>query len=256
MKTMAEDITDLTEDEDEESQGKGKKKPKKEKKEKEPKPPKEKKEKPEKKPKDGKKSSGMWMIVLILILIVVLAIAIVVLSLFFDLFGARNLANDILAEPLMSTIVWLDPEFSSIEEGLTVAAEEREKALDDREAELDTREEELEARKAEANELETRLERRSVALDRREQQLNVFENALPVFRREMTEQEINNMTSLSRTYAQMSPEAAAGILAELPEPNHVASILYFMSERNAASILAAMDVEYAAQLTEILLGVR
>jgi len=51
----------------------------------------------------------------------------------------------------------------------------------------------------------------------------------------------------------MAPEAAAVILAELRDPQNVAVILYYMSERSAAAILSALEPEFAAKITEILL---
>ena len=61
------------------------------------------------------------------------------------------------------------------------------------------------------------------------------------------------MQSLSRSYAQIAPAAAADILIKLKDEQHVAAILYFMSERNAAAILSAMESEFAARITDILL---
>jgi flagellar motility protein MotE (MotC chaperone) len=51
----------------------------------------------------------------------------------------------------------------------------------------------------------------------------------------------------------MSPDAAAERLVRLYDPRDVAAILYFMAERSAASILAAMEPGYAANITEIML---
>ena len=67
----------------------------------------------------------------------------------------------------------------------------------------------------------------------------------------MTEQEMEDMLSLSTTFTNMSPDTAATILVHLYDPRDVASILYFMRERNSAAILAEMDVRYAANITEI-----
>jgi len=92
-------------------------------------------------------------------------------------------------------------------------------------------------------------------LDSREAQIiAMYERTVPLHRREpMTEEEIDDMVSLSRTFTQMSPEDAAAILVQLYDPRDVAAILYFMSERNAGAILATMSERYAAEITEILL---
>ena len=46
----------------------------------------------------------------------------------------------------------------------------------------------------------------------------------------------------------------AEILAELHSLEDAASILYFMTERRAGAILAAMNAELAARITEVLMG--
>jgi flagellar motility protein MotE (MotC chaperone) len=104
---------------------------------------------------------------------------------------------------------------------------------------------------------EEQLDRRSIGLDRREAALNQAAEVAPRPddpRRELTEQELADIQSVSRTYAQMPPETAAEILMELYEMHDVARILFHMTERNVAAILAALEVEYAARVTEMLLG--
>jgi len=82
----------------------------------------------------------------------------------------------------------------------------------------------------------------------------MYERTVPLYRRpDITDQELEDMISLSRTFTQMSPETAAVILVQLYDPRDVASLLYYMGERNAAAILAVMDISYAAEITEILL---
>ena len=81
----------------------------------------------------------------------------------------------------------------------------------------------------------------------------MYERTVPLYRREMTEEELEDMMSISTLYTQMAPEAAAARLVRLYDPRDVAAILYFMGERNAAAIMSVMTVEYAAEITEILL---
>ena len=78
-------------------------------------------------------------------------------------------------------------------------------------------------------------------------------SAAPLFHRAMSDQELADIQSLSRSYAQMDPGIAAGILVELKDEQHVATILYHMVERNAAAILSVMEPAFAARITEILL---
>jgi len=244
------DITDLTDEEAPASEGKPKTK-----KGKEPKEPKPSKsviddgDKPGKKEK-GKKKKGKLLIIALLILVILIA-GFVYVELTFNLLGTRDMVRDLF----LDVVVWLDPEFRAVDDELKNNNDERVAKLDEREEALDKRDEEITQRESDAITRETQLDRRSTALDLREQQQEQSQDVnVPLFRRDMTEEQLADLQSLSRSYSQMSPEAAAEILVELFNPNDVATILYFMNERNAASILAEMDVDFAARLTEILLG--
>jgi len=246
------ETTDLTEEEGAAggTADKGKQKASKAEKAPKEKKPKGKKEKGEK----GEKGGGAGSIILIMILVLVILIGGFSAALFFDVFSAREIMADVITEPLLDVIIWLDPGFSSIRQRLVTEEETQERRLDERKEELDRREEEIELLENAFGTLEEQLERRAFDLDRREEQIiAMYERTIPIYRREMTEQETEDMNSLSRTYTQMAPETAASILVELYDPRDVAAILYFMGERNAGSILAAMDVNYAANITEILL---
>jgi len=124
---------------------------------------------------------------------------------------------------------------------------ERELLAEMRHEDLDLWEAELWARRAE--------------LDNRENQLFVFqdeviarENRLrPIFRQPMSAQDIEDLQSLSETYSQMAPEAAAAILAAMGDLQSAAAILHTMEERNAAAILAEMAPQLAANITQIIL---
>jgi len=253
---MAEEITDLTEDEEEsESTEKPEKKakPKKEKKpkEKKEKGEKKKREKPEKIPGEKKKSI---MLPLLLILIPLLLIGCAVAAIIMNLFNARGMVNEVLSDPLFRFSVWLNPDYTSVEQELQAMVDERTEQVEQREQYADTRFEEIEQREEAANTREQLLDRRAAAIERREDELTqMYQMTVPLYRRDMTEQEIADMESLVRTFAQMSPEDAAEILIEMAEPRDVAAILYFMVERNAAAIMAVMERDYAAELTEILL---
>ena len=260
---MAEEATDLTEGEEPGGKEKRIKRPAKEKKEPEPREPQAppaKDEKPGKKgkgdkgKKGGKKKGSKVWVILIIILVLLVLIAAFCAAVYFNLFGFGDIILEPVGEWLFGIMVWIDPEFSSVDKELSARGDERNAALDEREHGLDTREAELAAREEAANTREKQNDRRATALDRREDLLNIREDTdTPLFRRDLTEQELADVASLSRTYAQMSPETAAEILAGLYEPMDIASILYFMAERNAATILAAMEVEMAVIITDILL---
>jgi len=271
------DITDLTGDIGDNSKGKGKKnqnngkdknkdknKNKDKKKGKEPEhtslPPANG-EKPGKKgkAKGEKKKGGKLKLILIAVPVVVIAGFVAMLA--FNLFGVRSIVGSAVKEPVISAVVWLDPEFKSVDDELQSKSDrldaqfgERETQLSTREAGIAEQEAELNERKTSLDTFEAQLERRSASLDKRAEQMNQTNGtAAPIYRRDLTEQELTDMQSLSRSYAQINPATAADILTKLKDEQHVASIIYFMSERNAAAILAAMEIEFAARITDILL---
>jgi len=249
---MDDDVTDLTEDEEEPtpaSNGKTKK----EKAPKPEKPPKAKKEPKAPKEKDESKS-GAAGIVLIMILIVILLIGGFGAVLFFDLFSSRQIVGDVVNDPLIRVVTWLDPRFNTIEQQLVTDAETQAKRHAERTEELDLREDNIEILENDIATREQLLERRALELDNREAQIiAMYERTVPIHRREMTDEELEDMISLSRTFSRMAPEDAARILRQLYDPRDVAALLYYMSERNSAAILSTMDERYAAELTEILL---
>jgi len=271
---MAEEITDLTGDENSDVKKNGKKKPTKEKAPKAPPGPVTDGDKPgekEQAKKAGEKatsaSSGdkgkaekkksKLLLTLLLIFIPLFLIAVCVVALILNVFDVRYMVGGLVREPLLRAVVWFDPGFSSLEGELRDESDERAEELDAREEELNTRDKELAEREEEVETGEQQLDRRTAALDRRETALNEqareLDAAIPTHQRQMTDEEIADMLSLSRTFSQMPPETAAEILTEIENLNDVATILYFMVERNAAAILASMEVELAAELTEILL---
>lgn len=285
---MAVDFTDLTDDEggipsSDNKKGKRPKEPKpskapKVKKLKVPKEPKPKKGKPTDSTTVGEKQGGRFL--LLMVVLVLLISGTIAGSVVFNFFGFR----DMLRNTLVNAVITLDPEFAGIEYNLR----QRERRLDTWEQNLLQLEEmiaqlegdlvntailpppseytnfaelitgfvgEIIRIEQQLATRETQLDRRSASLDRREESMDTREaERLPLFRRNLTAQEIEDITSLARTYTQMSPEAAAGILSEVNDLQHVATILFFMTERHAGAILAAMEAELAAEITEILLG--
>lgn len=253
---MAEEITDLTDDgEPAEEAGKGKKKAKAPK---EPKAAKEGKdpaaakgEKKAKKEKGG--SAGGVIIIMILILLILLGGFGAVLYL--DMFDARMIVAEVVTEPLLDVIIWLDPGYSTIRQRLRNEEEMQERRFAERTENLDTREENILFHEELLDSREQQVQRRALDLDRREEQITaMFERTVPLFRRpDMTEQDLEDMMQISAFYTQMAPEAAAARLIRLYDPRDAAGILYYMAERSAAAILAEMEPSFAAELTEILL---
>ena len=267
------DITDLTADEDA-AAGKAKQSKKKEKKENKPAQPgngdnkaatADKKDGKKDKKKGGAAKKKGGLLKLILILIPVIIVAAFVAALILDLYDMRGIVSGFISKPVTAAIVWLDPEYSSVKKTLVQTSntrrEELEKEYQDRKTELDYRERdleslrlELEGREAAAVDNEKQLDKRAAALDKREANIGIAESvAPPIYLRELSEQELSALQSLSRAYASMEAEAAATILAELHEPESAAVIIFHMSERKAAAILAVMDPDLAARITELLM---
>lgn len=267
-----EEVTDLTEEEGEES---GKKKKRRRRKEKKPKDAegaegaegtegsdgaddgesdkkgKDKKVKSLKTPKEKKPSSGLG-IVLVMLLIALLLAGSVGAALYFDMFSARMFTADFIREPLLDFIVWLDPSFNTVNERLLDEAQARYNQLDEWEEQLKERESDVLQRENNADTRELILDRRSVELDRQEASVReMYDRTTPLYRRDMTEEELEDFISYATTFTRMSPDAAAEILYRIHTTQDVASILYYMSERNRSSILAAFHPDFAAEITNI-----
>jgi len=204
------------------------------------------------------KTEGIKLQLILIIVFAILIAGFVFEELTFNFLGTRDITRDLF----IKGAIWIDPELSTMQEVLQEQSDERQAALDEREKEIEEREAEVEeqttildAREAALDTRTAQLDRRAAEQDKRQEELDLKEDWLtPLYRRDMTEQELADMISLSRTYSQMAPESASAILVELFDPHDVAAILYFMTERNAAPILAAMTTDYAARITEILLN--
>jgi flagellar motility protein MotE (MotC chaperone) len=199
----------------------------------------------------------------ILISIMVLLVAGFAALLASNLFEVRDIVGGIVKNPILSVLAWFEPEFRSIEDEFSAKFNEREagliereNGLDKREAGIVERENELDSLKTSLDKQESQLDRRSVSLDRREEQMDQTSDGKgPVYRQIVSEQDLADMQSLGRSYAQMAPETAAAILTELKDEQYVAAIIYYMAERNAAAILAVMEPAFAARITELLIWV-
>jgi len=254
-KVADEEVTDLTEDGSSGTAGKGKQKAAKT-----PKAPKDEsgsasaKDKKSKTKDKADKGSSTAGVIIIMILVLLILLGGFGAALYFDMFDARIIIAEVITEPMLDIIIWLDPAYNSISQRLRVEAEMQERRFAERTADLDEREELIAFYEDLISNRELQVERRALDLDRREEQiLAMYERTIPLFRRDMTDQEREDMISLAQTYTQMAPDTAATILARLYDPRDAAAILYYMSERNAGSILSEMEASLAAELTEILL---
>jgi len=242
-----EEVTDLNEDGSSGAGDKGKKKAK------EPKAPKEPKEKKQKGPKEGKsKGGGSGGIIIIMILVLLILIGGFGAALYLDMFSAREIVAELITEPLLGIVIWLDPGYLSIEQRLQSEEEKMAKEFAERSAKLEEREANIALMESVINTREIQIERRDAEQNRREEQLlAMYERTIPLYRREFSEEMTADMNSLVRTYTNLAPDVASSILLRLYDIRDVASILWFMSERDAALILAEFTPEYAAEITEI-----
>ena len=232
------DFADLTAEEEsnteEKSNGRAAREPRSRRAPKEPKAPKVKMSRKERKALGIKKKRGKLKVILIILLILLVA-GFVAEEVYFNWLGTRDM--------LIEAVLKLDPDVRARDASVRI-----------REAQLKEKEEAFEARERAVSSREAQNERLRSELDRRDADLRDKElRATPLYRRPMSEDDLAEMVSLSRSYSQMSPESAMAILVEFDRAEDVAAILFYMTERNAAAILAEMDPEYAAQITNILL---
>lgn len=177
-----------------------------------------------------KKKGKAFRIILPLILILII-IGTLVVAVLYNLFSFRDI--------LFDTVYSLDPEYRAVE---SIKA-----GLDLREQELDKKEERILKSEQRLNGLEEKLNERDKELDRRE-----IEN-IPIYLRPMTDEDLESMKSISRVYSEMAPEDAAEILASLYSVEDMTAILYYMSEKKSAEILAVIDRGLAVEITDMLI---
>ena len=213
----------------------------------------------------GKKEKGILFKVLVIVIPVLLVSAFVFEELSYNKLGLREKASDILT----SAAIWVDPQHDSARRTLRLRKEE----LDRREADIAAREERqladyearlstlserkaaLDEREDELDAADVKIEQRTEALDKREQDMNDLTlDKTPIYKRALTEQEITDLKNLSSTFAAMAPDSAAEILVRMYDPGDVAVIIYYMSSKNAAAVMSAMDPAYAANLTQLLIS--
>ena len=181
-------------------------------------------------PKKRKKRGKLILFLLLFLFIVALGVG-GYFALNFNIWGIRD--------TVIETVNKLDPGYVTYKYMLT-SVEDREKAVTDKESEL--------------RDEEARLGNIKTNLDKRESDLIVSEqNRVPIYRQPLSEEDEENLKSLGKTYASMTPAEAAKRIAALLNVEDMAAIIYNMSETSAAAVLEAMDTRLAAQITEALL---
>lgn len=124
--------------------------------------------------------------------------------------------------------------------------EEREAALDQREAELDKREKSLDL-------LESQLNEQQASLSENEDPEDV-ESTFEELLGGMSEQKLQELKKVGVIYSKMDPASAAAIMTEMYDTQQIAVIIYYMQPAASALALEAMDAEFAAGVTEILMS--
>jgi len=202
----------------------------------------------------GKKKGGATGIIVLMLLVLFLLVGGFGTALFFDALGARMVVANAINDPLIDLVIWLDPGFNTVADRMRADAELYESRFRAREQAMDERDSAIIEKEYELQRLEEQISRREADMERREAQLEAMaDRTIPLHRRDMTEQEFEDMVSLSNTYAQMAPEVAATIMVALHDPRDVAGLLYHMAERERAAIMTEMTPAFAAHVTEILL---
>jgi len=198
------------------------------------------------------KKGGGGGVIAVMLIIALLLVGSFGAAVYFNVFSARAITADLVNDPLLRVIIWLDPSFSTVDERMREEADARDRRLSALEEKLNERIAEVEQRESRADTREQQLDRWAIELNNREEQIiAMYERTIPLYRRDMTDQERDDMISYARTFTQMSPEDAAEILVRIGSVENTAAILYFMGERNAAAIMAALHPDYAAAVTNV-----
>lgn len=178
-----------------------------------------------------KKKSGGGMFLLFFIVLLILAVAGGYVLIHYNISGARDKLIDMVSS--------LDPAYVTYQNRL-VEQETKQKELDEREAAVLTEEQRL-------AELKTSLDKQEAEL------VDQQATKVPIYRQPTSDQDVEDMKSLAKIYANMEAATAATILASLYTTEDMAAILYFMAEKSAAPILAEMRTSLAADITDLLL---
>ncbi len=165
-----------------------------------------------------------WFILLVLLLGIIFGAG----ALWYDLLGARKATISLLQS--------VDPEMRAREAWIVT----QEEAMEKLETDLMSRESAVAKR-------EKDVDAQIMALQERIKQ---FED---IQKDPNSPQELRAL-ELAGIYVNMDDKKAAEILQEMSDPNEVIRILKHMKEEKVASIMAAMEVDYAAQLSRTILG--
>lgn len=182
--------------------------------------------------KPEKKSKGTATILIILFLLLAAGGTAAYFSVANNLFGGR----DYVIEQLNSALIALDWDYKSLVEK-QAELELREAKVLSREAELEKKEQKLKDKEAAA----------SVSTGG---SLSNFENLITG----LTEERKTQIQQISAIYTGMEPKKAAEAVAKLSSLEDMALVVYFMKEKSAAEVMAALTTDTAARITAFMLN--
>jgi flagellar motility protein MotE (MotC chaperone) len=162
---------------------------------------------------------------------------------------------------LVATVLfWQRPTLPTVETGVPLPAIGPSWDFNNPEAdelinELKAEKKALSTREKDLNELETRLQAERAELGQVTQSVRQLQNDFDKSVVRVKDEEVVNLKKLAKTYADMSPDAAANVLSQLNNEAMV-RIFVFLKDKDAAGILEAMskkgpaEARRAAEITE------
>lgn len=182
--------------------------------------------------KPEKKSKGTAIVLIFLFLLLAAGGTVAYFSVANNLFGGR----DYVIEQLNSVLIALDWDYKSLAEK-QAELELREAAVLGKEEELEKKEQKLKDKEAAA----------SVSTGG---SLSNFENLITG----LTEERKTQIQQISAIYTGMEPKKAADAVAKLSSLEDMALVVYFMKEKSAAEVMAALTTDTAARITAFMLN--
>ncbi len=183
-------------------------------------------------PKPKKKSKGIAILLIILFLLLAAAGTVGYFSVANNLFGGR----DYVVAQLNSALIALDRDHKSL------AARQTELEL--RETTVSSKEEELEKKEQKLKDKEATT---SVTAGG---SLSNFESLITG----LTEERKTQIKQISAIYTGMDAKKAADAVAKLSSLEDMALVVYFMKEKSAAEVMAALTTDTAARITAFMLN--
>lgn len=190
-----------------------------------------KKKKRPKKEKRRRRRGGLILLIALVVLVVAAGVFLY-LTVVNDWGGVRTSA--------LTLVNRLDPQFRHLEEQKIAEYNAAKAQLESDQAQLLLDQQALEKRLSEVG-------RRETAVSQAEADLQ------PLYRRNLSEEKLDEIKRTGKIYENMDPQVAAGIMSRLYDESYMAAILYYMSASKAADVMSQMPADLAARVTTELL---